>query len=99
MRARLTVTYADERIEDTTAIVPDFVAWERRTKRRSSDLVNGVGIEDLAFLAWHSLKRQTGTRLEFDRWIEEIVEIEMGDDPAPKAGRREASTGSSLSSS
>lgn len=94
MRATLSVTGVDESRTETIAIVPDFIAWERRTKRRSSDLVNGVGVEDLAFLAWHSLKRQGMTALEFDAWLDNVAEIEMGTPTAPKAGRKGASPGS-----
>ena len=88
MRASIKVTSTDSEITEVEAIVPDFIAWERRTKRRTSDLANGVGIEDLAYLAWASMHRTKRISDTFDEWLERIAEIEMVDKPAPKAGRK-----------
>lgn len=93
MRAQLTVVKTDDTTINVVALVPDFVAWERRTKRRSSDLANGVGMEDLAYLAWHALNRTT-PQPDFDSWINTVAELEMGAVDTPKVGRSEASTGS-----
>lgn len=87
MRASIKITDINGNEQEVEAIVPDFIAWERRTKRRTSDLANGVGIEDLAFLAWSACKRQ-GNAKEFDKWLDEVAEIEMLDKPAPKVGRK-----------
>lgn len=36
-----------------------IVAWERKYKRKASDMANGVGVEDLAFLA-HTAAKDAG---------------------------------------
>jgi hypothetical protein len=34
------------------------VLWERKFKRKASDLANGIGVEDLAFMAHEAMKQQ-----------------------------------------
>lgn len=83
MKAKLNIkTIQGEEIE-VEALVPDFIAWERHSKRKISDLVNGIAMEDMAFLAHSALKRRENVK-PFDGWIMSIAEIEMGDED-PKA--------------
>lgn len=50
------------------------VAWERRYKRKASDMANGIGVEDLAFLAWEASKLHGVTvPAEFDTFIKKCV--------------------------
>lgn len=60
---------------DISCSVPDFIAWERKTKNKTSDLSKGIGVEDLAFLAYSALKRQGENLKPFDSWLNEIDEI------------------------
>jgi hypothetical protein len=51
------------------------VAWERRYKRKASDMATGIGLEDLAFLAWEASKvHGVLVPAEFDTFIKNIVE-------------------------
>ena len=63
-----------------------IVAWERKYKRKASDLVNGVGVEDLAFMAYESC-RQTNISVPavFDDYVKKLANIEVVDqeDPNP----------------
>lgn len=63
-----------------------IVAWERKYKRKASDLVNGVGVEDLAFMAYESC-RQTNVPVPavFDDYVKKLANIEVVDqeDPNP----------------
>jgi len=54
------------------------VAWERKYKRKASDMANGVGVEDMAFLAYEACK-QNGVVVPvvFDDWIKKLVSIEV----------------------
>jgi hypothetical protein len=88
MRASIKITTTADEVTEVEAIVPDFIAWERRTKRRTSDLANGIGIEDLAYLAWSAMHREGTITTEFDAWLSRVAELEMVDKPAPKAGRK-----------
>lgn len=73
----------------------EFIAWERKTKRKTSDLAANIGLEDLAYLAWASIRRGGEAAPDFDVWLEDLDSIELGDVPDPKATRKGASKGSS----
>jgi len=67
------------------------VQWERKFKRKASDLANGIGMEDLAYMAWTASKlHSVVVPAEFDKFVEKIVLLEViseGEDvpfdPAP----------------
>lgn len=94
MRAGIKVTYLDGSMESATAIVADFIAWERATGRKASTLTDGVGIEDLAILAHAGIKRMDRDTPDFADWLLQVESVEMADDVAPKATKRGASKGS-----
>lgn len=85
MKIKFNITDTNGEEMDVTAIVPDFVAWERHSKRKTSDLATGVGMEDMAYLAHAALKRSGENVKPFDGWVQNIATIEMLDDEAPKA--------------
>jgi hypothetical protein len=60
-----------------------LVAWERKTGRKVSDLANGIGAEDMAWLVWHAEKRLQVTSLPFEKYLEQLVDLDEGS--APKA--------------
>ncbi len=60
-----------------------LVAWERKTKRKISQLSEGIGAEDMAWLVWHADKRAGNITIGFEEYLETI--IDMSDAPAPKA--------------
>jgi hypothetical protein len=35
-----------------------IISWERKMKRRASDLGSGIGMEDLAYMAYEASKQQ-----------------------------------------
>jgi len=82
MKINLELKKTDGEESVLTAYVPDFIAWERYTKRKISDLAAGIGMEDLAYLAYCVLKR-TGVNVKpFDNWINDVENIEpIEDDP------------------
>ena len=54
------------------------VLWERKYKRKASDLAQGVGAEDLAFMAYEALKLAKVTvPLQLDDFIKKIVSLEV----------------------
>lgn len=58
--------------------------WERRFKRKASDLANGVGVEDLAFLA-HAASQVAGVTVpvELDSFIKSLVALDVIEEEAP----------------
>jgi hypothetical protein len=52
-----------------------IVQWERRYKRKASDMAAGVGVEDLAYMAWEASKLHgVVVPAEFDTFVKKIVE-------------------------
>jgi hypothetical protein len=72
----------EEHIVATT--LGTIVAWERRFKRKASDMANGFGIEDLAFLAFEASKlHKVVVPAAFDQFINELEHIEIvSEEPA-----------------
>ena len=59
------------------------VLWERKYKRKASDLANGVGAEDLAFMAHEAMKAQKlVVPAMLDDFIKRIVTLEVVDSEA-----------------
>ena len=50
------------------------VQWERKYKRKMSDLAQGIGAEDLAYLAWEASKLHgVMVPVVFDDFIKKLV--------------------------
>ena len=63
-----------------------IVAWERKFKPKASTLANGIGIEDLAFMAYECCKQQNITvPITFDSFINQISAVEVVGSEDPKA--------------
>ena len=75
MKMELEVTYTNGEELEVIVVVPDFIAWERHSKRKMSDLTNGIGMEDLAYLAWSVVNRTTKAK-PFEGWINDVELIE-----------------------
>lgn len=51
-----------------------IVAWERKYRRKASDMAQGIGVEDLAYLAWEASKLNNVTVPgEFDTFIKKCL--------------------------
>ena len=55
-----------------------IVAWERKYKSKSSDLAKGIGMEDLAFLAYEASK-QAGVTVPavFDDFVKKVQDLSV----------------------
>jgi hypothetical protein len=52
--------------------------WERKFRRKASDLAQGIGVEDLAFLAYEACKVHGITvPAEFDTFIRKLQSIDV----------------------
>lgn len=86
MRIKLKVTpFNDDPYEIETNLWV-IALWERKTKRKMSDLANHQGAEDLATLAYYAA-RESGRTVpaSFDDYLKQIAEITVADggDPNP----------------
>lgn len=58
-----------------------IIAWERKFKRKISDLSNGIGMEDLAFMAYECCKQiNHPVPIVFDEYIKRLVGIDVIED-------------------
>jgi hypothetical protein len=56
------------------------VLWERKYKRKASDLAQGVGAEDLAFMAHEAMKQAKITvPMMLDDFLKKIITLEVVD--------------------
>lgn len=77
MKLTLKVETQETTYEVTTSLF-NVVEWERRTKRKASDLAGGVGYEDLAFLAYAASKSNNITvNVVFDEFVKSLVNLEV----------------------
>lgn len=52
-----------------------IVGWELKNGRKISDLANGIGMSDMAWLAWRQLA-DNGQTAPFDDWLGTVVDVE-----------------------
>jgi len=77
MKLNLKVDLGEGPFTVTTSL-QTIVAWERKFKRKASDLGNGIGMEDLAFMAWECCKQaKIVVPVEFDNFVNKLLELEV----------------------
>jgi hypothetical protein len=84
MQITLKLTFADsEQIVKTNLMT--IVAWERKYKRKVSQIGDCIGIEDLAYLAWEA-SRGSGIVVpaSLDDYIKSLVNLEVVEQADPK---------------
>ena len=80
MQLTLRIDQGEGPVEVSTNLFT-IVSWERKFKRKASDLANGIGIEDLAYLA-HQACQQHGVVVPvvLDDFIKKLVVLEVVSD-------------------
>jgi hypothetical protein len=79
MKLTLAVDLGEGPIEVTSNLYV-IVQYERKYKRKASDMANGVGMEDLLFIAYESCKLHGVTvPIVFDDFIKKAVSVEVVD--------------------
>lgn len=84
MKLTLRVDQGEGPYEVTTTLWV-ITQWERKFKRKASDLSTGIGVEDLAYLAQQaSIVANVSTPVELDSFIKrlELLEVVADDEPA-----------------
>jgi hypothetical protein len=78
-----------------TTTLATLVAWERKFKMKTSELADNFGMEDMAFMAWHSAKVQTdhgqSIPVEFDSFVNKLIDIEIVNSDQGKVTQTEVS--------
>ena len=83
---KLTIRYAlgDADPVDVTSTLGNIVAWERRFKRKASDMANAAGVEDVAYLAWEAAKsNKVVVPAVFDDFVNKLTTLEVLAEEAP----------------
>jgi hypothetical protein len=66
---------------DVTTNLFTIVAWERKYKRKASDMGSGIGIEDLAYLAHQACQQHNVVvPIVLDDFIKRLVLLEVVND-------------------
>ena len=80
MQLTIRVDQGEGPVEVTTNLFT-IVAWERKFKRKASDMGNGIGIEDLAYLAHQACQQHNVTvPIVLDDFIKKLVLLEVVSD-------------------
>ena len=78
MQITMAVTMQDGSQFEVATNLFTLVAWERKYKRKASDMANGIGVEDMLFLA-HTAAKDCGVTvpLMLDDFIKKCASIDI----------------------
>jgi hypothetical protein len=79
MKLTLQVTEQGGNAYEVTTSLPVIIAWERKFKRKASELASGnIGLEDMVFWAYESCKRcNIPVPMSLDGYIDKIEAIDV----------------------
>jgi len=75
MKLGLTVHGTDGKKRLAVVAFADFVKYEEIHDKSMAKVEAEMKVRDLAWLAWHSERRNKVTALEFDAWLDTVDEI------------------------
>jgi hypothetical protein len=75
-----------EGLERVTTTPRAIIEWERKTKSKISSLANGIGLEDMALLAWYTI----GAPGSFNDFMDSLLDVEPLSDEDPNSPHQEA---------
>jgi len=92
MKLPITIEYNSGDSATFYAQPPEWAKWEKSTGKMIGQAQEGIGISDLMFLAYHSMKREAAGKpvKPYEIWMETISNIVVGDDD-PKAIQKDQS--------
>ena len=91
MKLEITIKYNSGEEGTYIAQPPEWAKWEKATSKVISQASENLGMWDLLFLAYNSMKREAAGKpvKPFDVWMETVADIEVGNSD-PKAISPEA---------
>jgi hypothetical protein len=86
MQLKLKATFTDGTVNEVTTNLMTVVSWERKYKRKASEMASGIGVEDLAYLCYEAT-RASGTTVpgSLDQFIATLLSIDVLETQDPKA--------------
>ena len=81
MNFNIRVTPKGETAYTVHTSLAGIIAWERKFKRKASDLASGFGVEDLAYMAYEACKENNvAVPMVFDDFVKRLENVEIVDD-------------------
>jgi hypothetical protein len=81
MEMKFIVVYNNGEQQNTTAVFPDFVMFERTWNRSIANFEKEIRLTDIGWLAWKSLTRTKVTNLPFEpEWLNSVLSVELAED-------------------
>ena len=85
MQLTLKITFTDDTDVTVSTNLMTIVSWERKYKRKASQIADGIGIEDLAYMAYEASRSSNiVVPLLLDDYIKSIKDLEVVDQNSPK---------------
>jgi hypothetical protein len=76
MKLQLNITYNTNEVEAVTIQAADWRRWELETKQKMTNAE--LGMSDLLFLAYTSIKRNSGKPMKaLDPWCDGVADVEV----------------------
>lgn len=75
MKLTMMVTYNDQTTEQVTATLPDLCAFEDHFARSVARFELEMRLTDIAWLAWHRLKRNGRAGDDFTMWLDGVESV------------------------
>ena len=92
MKLPITIEYNSGEQETYMAQPPEWAKWEKATGKTINNASESIGVWDLLFLAYNSMKRQNANSKPtkpFEVWMETVADVTAGT-ADPKATSAEA---------
>ena len=91
MKLQVTIEFVTGENETYIVLPPEFMKWEQKTGNTIQQIAEKLGIADLMFLAYLSMKREAAgkTVKPFEVWCETVIDISIGETEHPKVTSRE----------
>ena len=86
MKLPITIQYSTGEEAIFVVSPPEWMKWERSSGHTISQAQDKIGVADLLFLAYHTMKREAAGKpvKPFEAWAEGVADITVGDS-SPKA--------------
>ena len=77
MKLEITIEYTNGSPETYVIHPPEWAKWEHKTGFIMNQASEKLGISDLMFLAYHSMKRNGGAKpvKPFETWCESVMDV------------------------
>ena len=91
MKVSITIEYSSGESATYIAAPPEWAKWEQKTGNTIQQAQEKIGVNDLLFLAYHAMKRESAGKpvKPFEIWIETVSDIST-ESADPKASKLEA---------